>query len=180
VPLDPPVPASLPDDFKLYWGFLAFGMCKAGKLILSKQMQPTQLDGLTRGLADYFASRAYALPLALSRLGASAYVYRRAFRAMDVVLSPVTTEAPPKLGWLNPSVPFDTLFDRIARYTAFTPLNNATGSPAIALPVGLSANGLPIGVHFSATHGDERTLIELAYTLEAELGFTGIESACPS
>ncbi len=50
---------------------------------------------------------------------------------------------------------------------SFTPINNATGSPAISLPLGHSADDLPIGIHFAAKEGDERTLLELAFELEA-------------
>jgi Asp-tRNA(Asn)/Glu-tRNA(Gln) amidotransferase A subunit family amidase len=40
-----------------------------------------------------------------------------------------------------------------------------------------SADGLPIGVQLFAAHGDERTLLELAYLLEAEGSFPRIEAA---
>jgi amidase len=63
-------------------------------------------------------------------------------------------------------VPFDVLFPRLVDYVAFTPLNNATGTPAIAVPMGATEAGLPIGVHLMACHGDERTLLEVAYELE--------------
>jgi amidase len=36
----------------------------------------------------------------------------------------------------------------------------------MALPMGAATNDLPIGVQFSAAHGDERTLLEIAYELE--------------
>jgi amidase len=32
--------------------------------------------------------------------------------------------------------------------------------------MGAAAHGLPIGVQLSAAHGDERTLLEIAYELE--------------
>ena len=57
---------------------------------------------------------------------------------------------------------------------AFTPLNNIAGTPAISVPAGLSAEGLPIGVQLSAAHGDERTLLELAFLLESEQPFPRI------
>ncbi len=72
-------------------------------------------------------------------------------------------------------MPFEELFDRLIRYASFTPVNNASGSPAISLPMGMSSNGLPIGVQFAAAHGDERTLLELAYALEADRGWPRIQ-----
>jgi amidase len=45
-------------------------------------------------------------------------------------------------------------------------LQNITGEPAISLPLALSANGLPVGMMFSAPVGQEARLLELAYELE--------------
>jgi amidase len=84
----------------------------------------------------------------------------------DVVLSPVLGHVVPKLGFLSPGVPIEDLLDRLFRYANYTPLNNANGSPAISLPAGFSTEGIPIGVQFSAKHGDERTLLELAFEYE--------------
>ena len=78
------------------------------------------------------------------------------------------------LGYLNPAVPFDELFARISKWAAFTPLNNATGSPAIAVPAGLSESGVPLGVQLSGRRGGEGVLLELAYALEFELSFPAI------
>jgi amidase len=57
---------------------------------------------------------------------------------------------------------------RLRAYVAYPPLNNIAGSPAISLPAGLSCEGVPIGVHLAAAYGDERTLLEVAFALEAE------------
>jgi amidase len=36
----------------------------------------------------------------------------------------------------------------------------------MSVPLGMSSKGLPIGSHFVAKAGDEKTLFELAYELE--------------
>jgi amidase len=36
----------------------------------------------------------------------------------------------------------------------------------MSVPLGWSAGGLPIGIHFSAAKGEEKRLLELAYELE--------------
>jgi amidase len=41
--------------------------------------------------------------------------------------------------------------------------------------LGTTSEGLPIGVHLSALHGDERTLLELAYEIEEARPFTRIQ-----
>ena len=100
---------------------------------------------------------------------------------MQSVLSPVLSHITPRLGYLAPTVEFPDLIDRLRRYVAYTPLNNIAGSPAISLPAGLSPDGLPVGVQLSGAYGDERTLLELAFLLEAERPFARIQevaSAC--
>jgi len=78
----------------------------------------------------------------------------------------VLAHVTPKLGHLSPTVPFDELLDRLLAYVGFTPLHNAAGTPAISLPMGMSAEGLPVGIQLSAAYGDERTLLETAFELE--------------
>lgn len=51
----------------------------------------------------------------------------------------------------------------------FTGLANIAGLPAISVPAGLSAGGLPIGVQFVGREGGERTIIDLAVRLDAVL-----------
>jgi amidase len=43
---------------------------------------------------------------------------------------------------------------------------NATGNPAMSVPLSWNGAGLPIGVHFLARFGDEATLLRLASQLE--------------
>jgi amidase len=48
----------------------------------------------------------------------------------------------------------------------FTPLQNATGQPAISLPLYWTRDGLPVGLMFGGRFGDEATLLRLAGQLE--------------
>lgn len=84
----------------------------------------------------------------------------------DVWLSPVLASAPPKLGEQGPEVPFDTLYDRVINYVSYTPLHNATGIPAMSVPLSWNEAGLPIGSQFAAPLGGEKVLFALAYELE--------------
>jgi len=53
----------------------------------------------------------------------------------------------------------------------FLPQFNATGQPAISLPVSWNADGLPIGVQLAAAYGHEEVLIRVASQLEQTCGW---------
>ncbi|QSP93351.1 amidase [Marinobacter salinisoli] len=180
VPMEVPVAATFAQDFALYWAFLAFGVTTNGRLMFHREFDRRKVDGLTRGLAKKFRKEFHRLPLALWRLRRSAQEYETAMAGLDASLTPVLGHATPPLGHLSPNVPFDDLFDRLIRYVGFTPLANTTGAPAISLPAGLGSNGLPLSVHFMARHGDERTLLDLAYTLEAERPWAILPGRAPT
>ncbi|HEV2562705.1 MAG TPA: amidase family protein [Rhizomicrobium sp.] len=57
-------------------------------------------------------------------------------------------------------------FIPIMNHVPFTALQNASGQPAINLPLHMSEEGLPIGVQFVARSGDEMTLLKLAAEIE--------------
>lgn len=85
----------------------------------------------------------------------------------DLLLTPLLPDSPPEIGVLSLS-PAD-LGDYIAaigRYTAYTSLQNMTGQPAMSIPVGLDALGLPRAVQFAGRLGDESLLIRLAAQIE--------------
>ncbi|MFJ3791016.1 amidase [Kitasatospora sp. NPDC090091] len=168
------VPATLPfgeefsRDFTSYWGYIAFLIATTGKLLLDPGFQAGKLDGLTTGLRRSFHREFHRTPGVLRRLRRAEAAYAGLFRDHDVILSPVLAHTPPPIGHLSPNVAFDELLERLRRYVAFTPVNNVTGGPGIALPGEAAGNGLPVGVHLSAAHGQERVLLELAFALEAD------------
>ena len=170
VEMPPPVDAQFAEDFALYWGLLGYLVSKLSARAF-KGFDPTRLDALTVGLAGHYRAHARDTAGALVRLRRSRVAYERALSGYDVVLSPVLAHTTPELGHLSPRVPFEELFPRLVDYVAFTPLNNATGSPAISLPRGATDDGLPIGVQLMAGHGNERTLLEVAYELEQAAPF---------
>ena len=82
----------------------------------------------------------------------------------DLLLSPTIAAPAPELGVLvrRPD-------DRAALWREtmpYTPQFNITGQPAISLPLGMSGEGLPIGIQLAARYGDEATLIRVAGQIE--------------
>ena len=161
------LPQRFVDDFLLYWAMLAFFVSKFGRVLFPQGFDRQKLDPLTLGLARYYQQRFLKTPGMLRQLRKSQAHYAEVFSQFDVMLTPVLAHTTPELGYLGPAVDFDTQLERLLRYTTFTPANNAAGSPAISLPLGQAENGLPIGVQLNGRHGDERTLLELAFELEA-------------
>lgn len=50
---------------------------------------------------------------------------------------------------------------------------SVSGHPALSLPIGFAANGLPIGIQIIGRAFDEATMFRVAAALEAELGQRG-------
>jgi amidase len=92
------------------------------------------------------------------------------FDSFDVYLCPVMTAPPPRIGFSDPaSVTPRDLGRRQMALFPFAALFNFTGQPSLSLPLGMSAQGLPIGMMFTGRYADEATLYRLAGQLEKEL-----------
>jgi amidase len=112
--------------------------------------------------------------LSLSFLQRVARDIARFFLKYDVVLTPTLGEPPVPLGWFD-SPPEDPLkgLRRAEAFVPFTPICNATGQPAMSVPLYWNADGLPVGVHFIGRFGDEATLFRLAAQLESARPWAG-------
>ena len=85
----------------------------------------------------------------------------------DLLLTPTLGEPPPPLGSFADSGPDPmAAFERAFLSGCFTAAFNATGQPAISLPLHWSEGGLPIGVQLVAPLGREDILLRVASQLE--------------
>lgn len=164
--IDNPVPARFMDDFLLYWSFLSFALVRSGRHAFGPSFDRGRLDNLTLGLDRHAARNLHRLPLAIARLSRVRRITARLTATYDVVLTPTLADVTPRLGHLDPTAEYRQIIDRLVDWVAFTPLQNATGEPAISLPLGESASGLPVGMMFGAPLGHEARLLRLAYELE--------------
>jgi amidase len=113
------------------------------------------------------------LLLALQDLQAVSRTVADFFTHHDVWLTPTLAQPPLLLGsFEDPDDVFHGM-RRAAAFVPFTPIANATGQPAMSVPLFWSADGLPIGTHWIGRFGDEATLFRLAAQLEAARPWAG-------
>ncbi|MCC6827271.1 MAG: amidase [Novosphingobium sp.] len=105
---------------------------------------------------------------ALAQMNSVARAYGRLFTQYDVMLTPAGRMAPFELGRIG-KIPTDTFFEwfvGMCEHCPFLSTVNIAGIPGLSLPLGWSADGLPIGSHFVAPQGHELRLLQLATQLE--------------
>lgn len=91
----------------------------------------------------------------------------------DLLLTPTLSAPPPPIGTFvaTPESPLGA-GAAASLLVPFTPPFNATGQPAISLPVSWNTEGLPIGVQLVAGYGHEEVLIRVASQLEQPCSWT--------
>ena len=136
---------------------------------LGREPRPEDVETFTWAAAEsgrQFTASDYAGAIrVLHQIGR---VAGRFFNRYDVLITPTLCEPPYRLGVLSMSNNDPQAYLRALLGTiAFTSLFNTAGNPAMSVPLHWSADGLPIGVQFTASFGDEATLLRLAAQLEA-------------
>jgi amidase len=87
------------------------------------------------------------------------------FDDVDIVLTPATARPAPRLGaGVHRSGVRSVLAS--TPWVAYTPPWNLTGQPAMTVPAGVDATGVPVGVQLVARPGDEATIVALAGQME--------------
>jgi len=90
------------------------------------------------------------------------------FSGFDAILTPTLALLPRPIGWYD-AVDTERNFAQQVEYSPFTSYVNASGLPAVTLPVGMSSGGLPIGVQLIGRPGGEGILLALARQMERRL-----------
>jgi amidase len=139
---------------------------------LGRRLDETQLQSTT--LAVYEYGKTVSAARLISALGVYDQVTRKVGEFLaghDVLVTPTCPSLPETIGTHDPAragMTIDTFFEDLAPKETFSALFNGTGSPALSLPLGQSAQGLPIGIQFVAAFGREDILLRLAAVLEQE------------
>ena len=165
-PIPSPFSAQTIHDFIRYWALLAWLQDRGGRLLVHPSFSRDRLEPWTRGLSAWCEREPRELASAVRRLRRVARAHTASRRKHDVVLGPVLGHPAPELGHLATDAPFELVRERILDHFPFTGILNATGEPALSLPMARAKSGLPIGVQLSGHMFDEAMLLGLGLQLE--------------
>lgn len=154
------------DAFTLFWAAGAADFAQAASRMSGQDIGPDIVEPLTLWLAAYFQARRDELPAAVGYLQAFEDEYAAAFDGFDVLLQPTVTRPPVEVGAFDPTGDAEEVFASVSDFVGYTPPMNVSGAPSMSVPLGMSDNGLPIGMMFSGLPGEDERLIRLAYELE--------------
>jgi amidase len=162
------------DQFMNVWSSAAYNLVKNARLIGLMQgrwVDPEEMfEPFSLGLAKLYGERKAKDPdidkNALAYVRSVEADYRAFFEDYDIILSPVLFSPPLLIGEQGSHKSYAEVYKSVTEYVAYTAQYNASGNPAISLPLYTARNGLPIGTQFAAAHGGEATLLHLAYELE--------------
>jgi amidase len=159
------------------------------EVLLGKQARPSDFEPATWGLTLLGrALPASQFSQAIRRLQRTAREIAPFFSTYDVLLTPTVAAPPVPTGSLQPTGTergllkllgglragavlrmagiLEQTADKVFEFIPWTPVVNATGQPAMSVPLCKNAGGLPIGMHFIGRFGAEATLYRLAAQLE--------------
>lgn len=138
-------------------------------LALGRTLREDDLEIATRGLLDVMQhSTATDYAVALKYINQTSRQAACFFNHCDLWLTPTLAQPPATLGYLFCSQPDDAMgfYERISGYTPFTGFANATGLPAMSVPLHWNKMNLPVGVQFVGRSGEESLMYALAAQLE--------------
>ncbi|MFI7573808.1 amidase [Micromonospora sp. NPDC049497] len=155
-------PASWP-LFELVWYVLALA-----PVPLERE---SDLLPLTRYLRARGAEiSAGTLTATLGELQAQVRLGARRTADCDLLLCPTLAAPQAPVGWFTSGGDPAEDFDRQRRFSPYCAIFNVTGDPSVSLPVGVTAEGLPVGVLLSGRYGDDARLVATAAQLEYASG----------
>jgi amidase len=134
---------------------------------LDRDLRDDDLEPIARNAIDRAGGlTATQYARALRRCHALGRTMAAFHETYDVLLTPTLGTLPRMLGVERSYSGREEYLAEMRRYIGMLPLFNATGQPAMSVPLYTSDEGLPIGIHFAARFGDESTLFQLAGQLE--------------
>jgi aspartyl-tRNA(Asn)/glutamyl-tRNA(Gln) amidotransferase subunit A len=129
--------------------------------------RPQELQPVVRSRAESGLDvKAVDYVLALQRRPIIAREFiRTAFADADVLITPTTAEPPPTYVAAKSGAVADVVA-RMAAFTRFTRIFNTIGLPALSLPCGFTATGLPLALQIVGRPFDEATVLRVGHAYE--------------
>lgn len=138
---------------------------------LGRDLHPEDVEGVTRGAIAHAATidgAGYLKAIGtIHRYGRQMAAF---FEDWDMLLTPTLAEPPAAVGRFNHKTEDYRDFrlgpGRCFDYSPYCAAFNATGQPAMSVPLFWSEAGLPIGIHLASRFGQDEVLMSLAADLE--------------
>lgn len=126
-------------------------------------LEPAILDGYQLGCA--LSAEQYVRAInTFHRMGR---LMEKHMAGFDVLLTPALTRLPVQLGELSMQTDFRSFRRKVAKYTTFLAIINASGQPAASVPLYWTEAGLPVGIQLVGHFGREDQILSLSAQLES-------------
>ncbi len=168
-----PEPEVLERFLTVFGPSIALGIA-AAEALAGRPATPEEIEPLSRALLERAASvPSHAYLAAQAQLQRMARAVVAFFADHDVLLTPTLACPPLEIGELHGcgKRPLEDLA-RSGAFAPFTALFNVTGQPAISVPMGLDAKGLPRSVQLVGRPLAEERLLQLAAQIETHFPWT--------
>jgi len=138
---------------------------------LGRDLAPDDVEGVARGAIAHAATLSGEDYLdAVGKVHAYGREMAAFFEDWDILLTPTLAEPPARVGRFNHATEDYVAYrmgpEGVFAYSPYTAAFNATGQPAMSVPMFWSEDGLPIGIHLAGRFGADERLMSLAAALE--------------
>ncbi len=130
------------------------------------------LEGTKISAVDYIKSRDLAKEI---RAEFMSILHNK----VDALIVPTTIISAPKLDEETVNIDDDVTLKTREALLRNTVIFNSIGLPAVSIPIGLTGDGLPVGVQIIGSAYDEDLILSIAYDCEQQLNNTTKESVPP-
>jgi amidase len=170
------LPRTEGDSWTLLWMADIAGAIDRQRARLGRDPRSDELEPLARWIYDHVRRKTVSDYLIAQQVAHRvAAVVESAFTSVDLLITPTTASLPPLVGSFGTG---EKNFDYAAWASAaygfapFTEIFNVTGRPAASLPLGVSGQGLPIGMQLVGRPNEEALLLQVASQLERDSAWT--------
>jgi len=149
-----PLRPTFEDYWKAGFGYILKNIPKAKWSLIDPGFLALAEEGLDVDLESYYKAVSARVALG-SRMG-------QFFGKFDLLITPTMTSTAPRADVIYHSADYDRWDDA----TPYTVPFNLTGHPAASIPVGLAANGLPVGMQIVGARYNEETILQASRAYE--------------